>query len=270
MYSMLCKDILEIALLSTFFYHVICWLLQDRVNNLIYYFAGYALVVAAAFMLPLPILQILLLWYSPVIMILFVILHEKQLQKNFVATYKSTYKLTQQVFDWPNILIQTGLHNFIEQQSTLYLIEQDQPLDSLVSTPFIINSPVQKELLEMICASQSYNQMRALWITKHGMLRGINTYWHQNTTTLSDLTYADEDTLIESLEPLIENCSAIACFSNAITREWTIVARDCIFKKISAQHALQLLQKLLVYSSTSARSAYYAEHKNVSHQRHTR
>jgi hypothetical protein len=194
--------------------------------------------------------------------------HERQLQKNFVAFSKSLKQrnpiTTQPLID---IIMQVGLYNIHNHKATLYIIEGNDILNTLVQTPFFLNAPINKELLELLFVSQSYNQKNATWISDAGIIRGINATWYNEELKHNNYAFSDEQERVQALMPLTSNTDAIALISDPMTQLWTIVIDTTIFKQLSAHHAAQLIKKQLNMRNKSREIAYEKQNRTTHNAR---
>ena len=88
-YSLIIKDIIEIGCLSILCYWCMCWLKQDHQKPLLIYCYLYCSLWIACFFLDLKTLLHLLELTAPVVVMLFILVHQKTLQKNFIGLYKA-------------------------------------------------------------------------------------------------------------------------------------------------------------------------------------
>src|SRR5580700_2502155 len=102
------RDIVEIVSLSTAIYYFSSWLKNDSHKNLSIPFYLYISSFIVAHYLNLQVLSSLLLFSSPIIFTIFILVHQKSLQKNFVVATRidldQRYKR-----DWLEELIKANL-----------------------------------------------------------------------------------------------------------------------------------------------------------------
>ena len=174
-------DGIEILFFSSLFYYLALWLRKDKQQNLLWYFYGYSAVTLFAYNAPLPTVSLFLLIFSPAIIMLFIMVHQNILQRNFVALRHITPAQTT-THNWLEELIQTCLIVINNNKSITCIIERNDNMHTFLQVPFIIHAPLHTALLEVLINSDSYDQHKMVWIDAHGNLEGINASWRHTIT----------------------------------------------------------------------------------------
>src|SRR3990170_8108111 len=79
------RDVLEILFFSSIFYFISCWLKKDKQKNLVGIFQLYIFSIVATYLLDLATINMVLFMYTPSIIMIFILIHQRTLQKNFVG-----------------------------------------------------------------------------------------------------------------------------------------------------------------------------------------
>ncbi|HSC24674.1 MAG TPA: hypothetical protein VLB80_00455 [Candidatus Babeliales bacterium] len=241
LYVLFLRDCVEILLYTTFLYIFCKWLQVDRTKNLIIYFFAYCIFAIGAWIIQLPTISPFLFTYAPVALLLFIILHEKILQRNLIALCPIV-PVRADHDDWLDILISSSLTVINTQKAITIIIENKDSLDYFLTIPFYINANISKHLLDILLISTYYNEQKMIWVDTQGKIRGINAVWSYETPfhTLQN------DAIIISAHP--------------ISRTFTFIVSGKETKNISAHHVRMLIKKQLSYRASPSHKGIYREH----------
>lgn len=261
------RAIVEILFFSSLFYQFSLWLKKDINNHLLPYWFGYCLIGYAAYCLELPLMSSSLFLFSPVLMMLFIMMHQEQLQKNFVALRNIT-PAQKHTADWLEELIRSCITAMNNNASVICIIERTDNLSPFITTPFILNAEIHSPSCNMLIMNESYDQNKMIWIHEKGILKGINCSWHiqqeeivRNTTT--ELPLWQQDALFFTTK-----LDAITFSIDPHNRNFTIISRGKTYKNIHAHNALVFIKKLLTttekgmvsYEATTKKSHHSQSH----------
>lgn len=269
--SILWQDIIEIIIISTTIYYSALWIKKDSSNNLFRYFFYFSLFYLASHTTGLQTINTLLFWYGPVLIIAFIIFHQETLQKNFITSQRnqSHEKITNT--QWLDILISNSLLNMHHVKATTCIIERSHILDALLHTPFILNTPIQEELMSMLCQSKSYDQYKSIWLTSQGILKGVNTQWTHTKSAISTPDYKYSNSFFDLGQALVltSKTDAIIFSLNPITRLFTLIIHDVVMQNLTAQQSLQLIKKNIETKHVhkeyiNAKTLHYNSFKEIS------
>jgi len=283
-------DGIEILFFSSLFYFLALWLRKDRQKNLLWYFYSYYAVTLIAYNANLPTISFFLLVFSPAIIMLFIIMHQDILQRNFVALTRTTPAQTT-THNWLEALIQTCLIVINNNKSITCIIEKTDNMHTFLQVPFTIHAPLHTALLEVLVNCNSYDQHKMVWIDAHGNLEGINASWrhsiaqtfnYENTMHMHEKTHLDKtlvsnETLLEktSLEDALlytTKTDALLFTINPETRTFTVIMHGNQLQKISAHHAYTTIQKHLtnLHNVQDKKGTFHvANTKNNTDQKYT-
>lgn len=240
------KDCIEIILCTVGVYYFSLWLKQDRQKNLLFSFYGYCAIVFGSYYAGLPTITSLLFITAPLTIMLFIVLHQDLLQKNFIALAAINAPPAEHENDWLETVIRACLVA-INNNKTIYgVIEHRDSLSSMLSTSVPLYTDVQKNVLTMALESASYDQEKMLWFTAQGKLLGINTQW--NVLSSDIVTPSKSATLpLWQQESLFftHKTDAIVFSINPISRTFTLIAQGKIVEHINASHAFNTIKKFL-------------------------
>lgn len=204
-YFLLLRDIIEIIFYSAVLYALCQWLKADKTKNILVYFLAYCTLTLVAWVIQLPTLTPLLFSYAPVALMLFIIFHEKTLQRNLVTLCAITPAQIQHE-DWLDTLLSSSLAVINSNKSITVVIEHQNSLEHFLDTPFFINAVIGKGILDILLSSASYDDEKMVWIDTNGRIRGINVAWinhHQEKIQKNALFYTQQtDAIVFNAHPL--------------------------------------------------------------------
>jgi DNA integrity scanning protein DisA with diadenylate cyclase activity len=236
------RDILEIFFLSSMVYALIRWLAQDVQKNILFWFYSYAALLFGTYYLNLQIIHMTLFVTSPVALMLFILLHQQTLQKNFI-TLTSLSTKAHATNHWLEELIQASLYALNKNREVFCIIERTDALDQFLSANSIFNATITRELLELLIEKIDHNGPIVLWVTHAGKLHAINPTW--NATV--DEIWVTED--VKALHKWKQDALFMTHKSDALmfalsptTRLCTLITEGKIVPDLSAHHAFALLK----------------------------
>lgn len=245
-------DLIEITFYACLFYSFCLWLKADKTKNLLGYFLGYCSIILSAWFFGLPTLPTFLSSYAPAILIIFIILHEKTLQRNFVAL-SSLSPHAALPEDWIEPLLGALIMRMNNNKSCTLIIEKNDALAPMFITEIALSTPVNKEILHVLLTSRTYRSDRLLWLTSKGYIKGMNaTFKEQPQSLIGTHSYDDINmyTLLSDAFIIHADCSShlFSITSQGKTQSAIPVQeiKNCIKKHISAN----------TNQSTSKRIAY--------------
>ena len=246
LYDLLLRDIIEITMYSSCIFLFCIWLKTDKTKNLLGYFFVYSALALCAWNLQLPTLTSFLFSYAPIALLLFIVLHEKTLQRNAIAL-RSITPAQHIPYDSIDTIISSCLAMINAHKSITVIIERRDALDHFLDTPFMLNADVNKNILDLLLASASYDENKMIWVTHTGYIRGINASWISQDKT-------KDSTLFYTLQ-----CDALVLNAHPIDRRFMLTYNGKEVKNISAHQVLTLIKKQLSTASSSQSQGVYRE-----------
>lgn len=258
------KDVLEITLFSTVIYYFSIWLKQDRQKQLLMSFYGYCTLLTVCHFTHLQAAGTALLLFAPVALIIFVMLHQELLQKNFISLHNITPS-NQIEQEWTETLIRSCLIAISSERPICCIIEKKQSLSDLLTAPYRINCKLSEGLLDLLINSNTFEPNKMIWLQDNGILCAINSTWKR---TSIDTWLARE---VKEQEPWLQDAlfftskTDALCFKiNEQTRTFTLVAQGKVLEKVSAHAALKTIKKYLGHFEVSKKGEIHATGHKVS------
>ncbi len=249
-YSLMIKDVIEISCLSTLCYWCMLWLKQDRQKPLLVYCYLYCLFWIACFLFNLYTLTHLLELTAPVAAMLFILVHQKTLQKNFIGLYKIMPARKVQTL-WLEELIRFCLQ---ADQNFMFLIEHRNSIAELLSIGLPLQTDIRSTVLTYLCQSKQFNHDQYILLDTQGTLLGLNVTWRK-ALALYDI----EENCVKKATYFLQEVDAFALYFNHAKREFTLIMHQNTYPAVSAAQVLQSIERYLKTDQTK---------KGIDHEQH--
>lgn len=234
------RDFLEIAFFSLMVYGLQLWLRHDTQKPLLGYWYAYCGVWATASWLGLSTISFALLMLLPAAITMFVLIHQRTLQKNYIAL-KTVRPASLSSDNWLDALMQTALIKINANRPFLAIIEHQDALDTMLTTTMPLHATLKKELLVLLLDSLPTEQEHAVWLTTHGIIRGINAQWATSADVVNkptELAPWQQDALF-----FTALTDAIVLYANNGNRTFTVVAKGKSIEHMTAQNAQRFIKQ---------------------------
>jgi hypothetical protein len=258
------KDIVEIGLFSGIIHYFSTWLKKDSQKPLLLSFYSYCLLFVVCSVFHLTTITTVLLIFSPTILVIFILLHQENLQRNFIALHKIKPAQTES-HDWVESLVRSCLITSSNNKSLKIIIERHTPLDSLVATSLALRCSLQDGLLDFLITSPSFLSEQMIWVQDTGMLVGLNSSWKK---TSIEIWFAQE---VKEQEPWLQEAiffttkvDALFIKTDPLTRTFTLVAQGKILEKASAHAAVKTIKNYLGKIDQTKKGDVYASNNTQS------
>ena len=242
------RDFFEIIAFSTVFYYVSLWLKKDKRTNLLPYFYGYCCSILFVSMIDFQVLFYVLTTFAPIIVLLFIVMHQETLQKNFVSLYRYT-PAHHVPSEWQEELIRTMCIAHNKGKNLRLIIEHTQKLDGLITAPFILDAPFHQELLTTLIHSDSFRSNRFIWLRNNGTVASINTIVllneMENNPEVKELPSWQQQALL-----LNNKTKSICITANENGEGFTVITQNSILSPLSTGNCLKLLKKHVISAHT--------------------
>lgn len=241
------QDCLEIIIFILITYKSLTWLKQDHTKNLLINSYLYISLLIFAYISSCFILFHTLLVFAPISIIFTIIVHQKQLQKNFILSSKTHLNLQKNPREnWLEILLQSCLYASHKKKNIICVIERSQHLQDLLHYPYLLQIPIQQDITNLLLSSNKITDHCILWIDEQGIIQSINVLWSK--TLLNELIIKPKDPqllLHEAALLLTEKTDAIIFSINITSDTHAIWYQGSHLKHNTAQHLLQFINKIL-------------------------
>ncbi|MEX0849560.1 MAG: hypothetical protein WD055_04990 [Candidatus Dependentiae bacterium] len=239
LHLLLCKDIVEITTLSYLFYWWLHWLKQDKQKQLSLYFYGYSLFWAACSLGNLTTLLTCIEYTAPYTIILFILIHQKNLQRNFISLFK--VKPAQKTdIDWLQEIVRFCLQ---ANGNISILIEHQNSLNNLLSINVPMHTQISTQLLQFLYHSSDFNAKHYILIDTQGNILGIDVTWQKPLA----LTGINENESTKASYYLM-NSDAFMLQYNHQNRLFTIIMKEHIYTNLTTAQVLQSITHYLASS----------------------
>ena len=257
------RDVIEILCITNAIYFFSIWLKQDQQKPLVLYFYSMCSLVIMAHLANLQTLTASLSTFFPVSIMLFILIHQKSLQKNFV-TLKNMQPAQIINHDWLETLLRSCIIAANNKQPIYCLIECYDKLAEHVHTPFLIKSKLQPDLLDALLNSTNYDRHKMIWLSNTGELFGINTDWliPKHMLDISKPNYDFDNWQTNSLL-FTAQTDALAFRLNPNNKTFDIIATGKILEKITMDQAIKLMRKHFIVKDFKRNREHDAYHNKT-------
>jgi hypothetical protein len=244
LYSLLFRDIFEMFFYSSCIFIFLKWLYADKSKELVSYFLGYCCLLIGAWVFELPTLFLCLLYNSSTIVLLFIVLHEKTLQRNFVTLYNPSLNETD-LQDWLEIVMQSCLTSINANKPVTIIIEQKDSLELFLDNQSPVKAHINKHLLDILLLHEAYESDKMIWIDTKNNIKGFNTEF------ISTEKQKKGTLLFFSMQN-----DAIMLITDPLLRSFAIVFKGKKIENVSAYQTQLLIKKYLNVSHAN-KEIYY-------------
>lgn len=235
------RDILEITLFSTSIYTFLVWLKKDTQKDLTSAFYGYYILFIGSYYCSLYTLSTVLLLTSPITLILFIVLHQETLQKNFVVL-KKIQKTPPTDMHWIDELMKIFLNAVNNKKDILGVIERCDNLQDILKAPYLFYADIKKDAFDILLEKHSCTQEHLLWLNQEGKLIAINSSWQLE---LSDEWISPDVLSLAKWKQdaifITSKTDALVFKVNSLTRTFDLIVQGKLIEHNDAQQTLLLL-----------------------------
>lgn len=250
------RDIIEIAFFTVTSYHVVKWLNRDTQKSLTRYFYLYCTLALGSYYASLHVISLVLFFGAPIVAVLFLILHQQTLQKNFIVGKTLTPK-PDASDKWLEEIIQASLRGVNKNKTVLCVIERTDALNVFFTARCTFNAPVTRELLNLLMNTTPDDEMITIWVSHTGLLIAINPHWHAGydeiwaSQQMTPLHRYKQDALLIS-----QKSDAIITVISPETRLFDVLVSGKGFDNISAGYAFSLIKQHIATKQVTKGTAH--------------
>lgn len=235
-------DLVEIIFFTASIYYFSLWLKQDRTKNLLVPFYCFCIVTLLASTFHLPTVSSFLLFYGPAILILFTLVHQELLQRNFVTLHNIKPQKDISTKNWLETIIQAALRARTQNKTIRIIIEHTDSLAPSITAPFRLQTDIQGSLLTMLLDSSTFDQEKMIWLKSDGKLIAINSEWTHHT---QKEWVADElkgaDAWLTGTLLFTSKTDALALSCSPEMNGFTLIAQGKVIEEVSAAQAIRII-----------------------------
>lgn len=240
------KDGIEIVVFSVVMYYFLLWLHKDQQKNLLAIVYSYYGIGISAHYCSLTTISTLLWYTAPGALLVFIILHQETLQRNFIMLKRIT-KPVQEPTQWIDELMKLCLNALNNKKELICVIERTDSLRDLLETPGTFYADIKKETIELLLEKQVCNQQKFVWLNQEGKLLAINAHWkvHLHKEWISDdgqaLAQWKQDALF-----ITSKTDALLFKINILSRSFDIINNGVLHEHNDAHQTAILLRKSII------------------------
>jgi len=260
------RNALEVLFFTLIIYYFSLWLKKDRQKNLLPYFYGYCFLVFISTYAQLTTINYFLFLFAPVAIMLFIVLHQTTLQRNFVAL-KHITPAKNASSNWQHDIIRSFLFAINNNKTIHCVIENSDSLEDFIHSPLILNANIKQGLIHILQDSSTFDPQKMIWINTSGQLVGINATWKEAIFQAFD-EYKEQQISPWEQSALLLSSKTDTLFLRITPtkRSFDIIFNGKIIHNIDSNNALKIIIK---YSSTKFWDSEKLENGELIHEVYT-
>ncbi len=234
------RDIVEILFFAAAIYYIQLWLKKDKTRNLILWFYMYCALFCASYYADLPVLRFVLFVFAPALAMVFIILHQETLQKNFITLSNPAVPLDDKGH-WINELIMCSLTALNRHKDIILVLERNDHLKSIIHAPYFIYAELKRDVFDILLEKQMTGHEYMIWINQHGKIVSINSSWK---------TQLDEEWLSQETQKMhlwkqqalhiTSKTDAMVLKINPLSRSFDVINQGKIIEQGTHQELLEI------------------------------
>lgn len=230
-------DLLEIALITGIIYRFCCWLKRDRNNFLL----GYFYIACALFLFAFTLnLHAILEFYRttwPILVLLFIVVHQKSLQQNYVAARTIEPVKTLADTQWIHLMMRAAFKALQRKKNIIFIIQGKQHLEEFITKTLVMHSPITQQTLDMIIESTIIDDHTIMLLNQAGTLIAFNGQWL--TTDTLTITHETNTLTTQQKQALMwtSKTDALVFFAEQESKRITILAQGTIVNDLTNSQA---------------------------------
>lgn len=245
------RDSAEIMFFIVVMFYWLRWLNTDKEKNLATLFFLYSLVAIGSYYYELTAISILFIGGLPLIVVIFVMLHQKSLQQNFISINRLPPPQEESLnLSWLNDLMSFALSALYKHQDIVFIIERNNNLSLLLTSSCVVQALLSKEFLELLTGPETATPTYNFWLTHTGTMVGINTSLNYplDSTWLAEEIHHIPRWQQEALY-ITTKTDAIIFRGSFTTKTFTIIMEGKCSENISPQQTMTLLKRSINHLS---------------------
>jgi hypothetical protein len=184
---------------------------------------------------------------APICFVLLIVHHQKNLQKNFIISKHKPLTPAKSVHkEWLETLMRACLVASHHKKNITCVIEQFDSLETLIDKPFSLDIPIQKQIIDILLESVSYDNTKLIAVDRSGTILSINAAWSDLVINELIFTQIPEHQLPKEYAKIITlKTDAILIHINSEHQHHFVAHQGKIIENITIDQALKLIKNLL-------------------------
>jgi len=235
------RDYVEISIIFYAVYVFLRWVGRDANQPLLIYCYIYMGFIAFSYFLYLPVLYFILVLFLPICLVIFLLLHQKTLQKNFISF--NTARITSERVpsqEWQEILVRAALVACNQKKDCFFVIERSKSLNDFLESPYFLQAEVNKDFLDVLI--ESVNPVACMILISNGLITSVKSRWKVTYPKESDGTPSKLHTNESTALILSENTDCIVLYSLHNKPGLNLIAQGTLTPNLSAHQVTTLFK----------------------------
>ncbi|MCL4380470.1 diadenylate cyclase [Candidatus Dependentiae bacterium] len=164
------KDLVEIAIIAFSIYRFICWLKQDEHKQLAWYMYAWCCFTIMAWFFSYTTISTLLLYSWPAALVLFIVVHQKTIQKRFINPQQIIPAQRFAHDEWLAAVIRHTYLALHAHKELTICIQGNNSLQETMVHGIQVNAPISQTLLQLLLTSSTVHNQSTIVISQDGQL----------------------------------------------------------------------------------------------------
>lgn len=262
-------DCIEILLFSTIIYFFCVWLSKDKQKPLLFYFYSYCLLFCLSYVLNFTTITYLVFIFSPAVMMLFFMIHQHTLQKNFIALHNITPAPKPHNEFWFDDAMRSILSVLNNGKDVFLVVERRMSLNEFLEADIPIHAPLTKSFFDIVLEASIRDTTSLVWLTSHGHLIGINAHWRAELIddAMPPKNMPHPSSFYYEHAWFTHKTDALVLHLTAQEKHATFIMHDKMVHNTSALTGLTLLREHIIRQSEQKKGDFYAyQHEKYIHR----
>ena len=239
-------DGIEILFFTCIIFKFSRWLQKDQKTNLLGYFYLGTIIFLLAYLFELTTIVQFYQISWPAMLIIFMLIHQKSLQKNYVAARTIAPSKYPQQATWLSLIMSAAFKGLQHKKIITFVIEGNNALEEFIEETIAVNSPIQQSLLTMIIESPTTEADSIITLTHYGKIIGLNGHWKKAIDPLwFDKKYEIYQTWEQEALYWTHHLDALIFQVNPLTKTITLVAQGTRAPNLNADKAMNIIEQYI-------------------------
>lgn len=238
------KDLMEIVCIMFIVFYFVRWLRTDEHKHLAWYLYGWSLLSIGAWYCSFATLGMLFLYCWPAALVLFIVVHQKTIQKRFINPQQI---IPAQRFAHDEWLAATIRHSYLAlhaHKELTFCIQGNTSLQETIIQGVQVNAPITQTLLQLVLTSSTVHTQSTIVVSQDGQLLVYNA----NLQPLHEAELNSFHTAHDWHQASINLTTHFDCIIfklSATTHQFDIAAQGTVVTGIMAEQAQAMIARYL-------------------------
>ncbi len=238
------QNYIEVFIFSFVIYKILLWLAQDHTKHLLLYTYGYITLMMTSYATSCTTLFWTMFLCIPIAMLASIVLHQKQLQKNFIlASSKHITPDSISANNWFELFVRSCLLATYQKKHLYCIIERNSHLTPILHAPTKLNLALGQNSIDLILSSNALNNPSLIWLDQFGTLHTVNATWKETLT--NQILSSHEKKHYAEIHLLTSKTDALVWSIDPTTKMGMLWYQKTFLQQLTMDQLIKSSQKIL-------------------------